>query len=1580
MAARGEAQADAEVSTLVVPAWRLRWRAPELALVLGERAVALAAARRDEVDRLRAEYLVVFASNRMGRGVRIADRALDALKAAEAEAEHETAWRLRVELADSARSAGAPLTGFAAVRPVLEADGVPDALRASALVQAGECLVSVGRGAALAEALAEADRLYTTDPVLDHDTSLLMRGLLRAAAAGRHRRWGDLDAAIAAGREGFELLDQLTDPTADSGQVRGRLTVELVCALMDANHPAEASETGTPFLDRPVRAPSAASAGWLRLALATRVHLPAGRVDQARDLLRDAADSAERHQLDTLLAESLLALAHVHELAGDLTEALTDLRSAHAAERRRARAVYAVRARLAAEFSGVHPRPTSLHEQLTALLRRDRPADPGLTPETRQQLRQWRPAQVHRADTLRVKRSRRAAEDMTVEGISAARAHAADRWRLVQPFGEAATPDHPTGSGQAADAAATPAPTADPTPPQKAEPGGTTVFGRPEHARSGQARPANPHGGTYLERNFPPPPARSAVPQFPPAQFPLPQPQPARPQPAPPPTETPAPNTPAANTPAAGTPAVTPPPDDTPPANTSTGEVTATPADRGERSVSAAGLIAAAGTVRSGRRRAAREAAAEAVEEQPTTPRGSDGGSVLETLKAAGLLDPQRAGGRRRAPDTEEGDDHPPATATTPAAATPAEHTPPAAAPAPQAPAPQLPAPQAPTPQVPAPQATAPSPAAPSPTETTPPRTNTAPAANSPHVGTPPRVVEAASPVAGSGGAVPAEAESSAVAKPPPPPPAADNAETVQWRVEPPAHLREGAGPVDMFDSPTMVQPAIRDEDAPLTGLGAAFVKGPVIPTARVPEPPDFSGFPTQPTGLPGPGTSPNAPKRSGVPEQPRSPEWGASASSPDSAATSRQIRFPDPSDPDPSEIPAPKSAPAPQPTAPQPTAPEPSPVPQPPPAPPPPAPGQPSPVSPDVPDVPDVPEPDQVPPVPIPDPVPSPAPSGPDQPQELPREHPQETVQESTAPAVPQHAAPAPAAHESASTFDMRDSHGSSSGFGLSAQLESNAINSTAAAEPPSEFDESGSATTPSAFGVPATDDPADGFDVPVPFTPPAMFGPPVMFGTPDPFDTSDSPETPGSPTVATAHDGRPDVPGVDDLEPRTGPSTGSRAVEGPQLRRSAPGAVGPIGGAHDPVAGTENPHPLAGEPGSAVGGTGGAGALAPVGSGRGIGVGSGGFLGRADVEDDEPEPEPEQAEQDGVAGERAEREPAERERAAGGQAEPEQTELGHAERRGVEWEQAEQERGAGGESADAGQEAAAEVEPASHGDSGVGAEGEPFVTSVVVGGRAVELPAVGASPSANRASRRPKSELSLAELLAEALVAYETGRREDEAARGAGGSASDSDVESTGPIPPVGAGETSVETTTPIPKVTGEPPAASGLIGERPGAGPAGSRPVMPGEPPAGPGMVGSGSGLPGLPGEQQGVPGTVGTGSGLPGVVGEPLAGPGVAEGGSGVPGLPGEPPAGPGAFGERPGAGPVGSRPAVPGEPPAGAAGAPGVHRSIGDPPASAGHPSARRGGGEVGGQPAVAGGQQGVSGSTGEPPRWTLPES
>ncbi|MCP2259742.1 diguanylate cyclase (GGDEF) domain-containing protein [Streptoalloteichus tenebrarius] len=374
MAARGGAPTEDGAGELFEPAWRLRWRAPELALVLGERAARTAAVRRDESTRLRSELLVVFVLNRLGRGVAAAERAVAALRPAEVGDDPELAWSLRVELAQAARAAGAPLTGFAVLRPVLEASGVPDAVRASALVQFAACLAHLGRGQELAESLAEADRLYESDTRLDGDVRLLSRGMVRAVTAAHHRRWGDLTAAVAAAREGLSLLGDLRDPANDGGHVSARLTLELVCASLDADRPEEAVEAARPVLERPVRAPGAESSGWLRVALATRSFLPAGELDAARDLLHDAADLAARHQLDQLRAEALVALSSVHEQGEELAEALSCLRDAYTAERRRQRAVHGVRVRLAEEFAAAR-------REVKAMRRRPvSPADHASTP------------------------------------------------------------------------------------------------------------------------------------------------------------------------------------------------------------------------------------------------------------------------------------------------------------------------------------------------------------------------------------------------------------------------------------------------------------------------------------------------------------------------------------------------------------------------------------------------------------------------------------------------------------------------------------------------------------------------------------------------------------------------------------------------------------------------------------------------------------------------------------------------------------------------------------------------------------------------------------------------------------------------------------------------------------------------------------------------------------------------------------------------------------------------------------------------------------------------------------------------
>src|ERR671917_633763 len=66
-----------EAASLVESAMLLRWRAPELALLLADRAVT--AAQDDQMAVLRADYLAVFALNRLGRHGEAAQRLFPAV-------------------------------------------------------------------------------------------------------------------------------------------------------------------------------------------------------------------------------------------------------------------------------------------------------------------------------------------------------------------------------------------------------------------------------------------------------------------------------------------------------------------------------------------------------------------------------------------------------------------------------------------------------------------------------------------------------------------------------------------------------------------------------------------------------------------------------------------------------------------------------------------------------------------------------------------------------------------------------------------------------------------------------------------------------------------------------------------------------------------------------------------------------------------------------------------------------------------------------------------------------------------------------------------------------------------------------------------------------------------------------------------------------------------------------------------------------------------------------------------------------------------------------------------------------------
>ncbi|MGH3910586.1 MAG: hypothetical protein ACRDRM_07110 [Pseudonocardiaceae bacterium] len=358
-----------EAASLVESAMLLRWRAPELALLLADRAVA--AAGKDRSTVVRADHLAVVALNRLGRHSEAAHRLLPALQADLPAAIMPTELRqeLQVEMAHCAAALGEAPIALVALRPVLAAgEDVAPVLRGVALIAAAESSAALGRGEVVPSALEEADELFREDPHLDRDTALLLRATAKAVNAARLRRSGAAAECEAQARAGRELLIGLADPEHDSGQVSGRLMLETVLALLDRGEGDAAAHEARPMLRRPVRAAAAGAVGWLRLAIATRVHLAAGRHEPALALLADAVEVTQRHGADAVLAECLEGLSHVHEVRGEFADALHCLRSAHAAEARYRRTADTARSALSEHSGGARRAVAGLVDQIAALL------------------------------------------------------------------------------------------------------------------------------------------------------------------------------------------------------------------------------------------------------------------------------------------------------------------------------------------------------------------------------------------------------------------------------------------------------------------------------------------------------------------------------------------------------------------------------------------------------------------------------------------------------------------------------------------------------------------------------------------------------------------------------------------------------------------------------------------------------------------------------------------------------------------------------------------------------------------------------------------------------------------------------------------------------------------------------------------------------------------------------------------------------------------------------------------------------------------------------------------------------------
>ncbi|MFG1640837.1 hypothetical protein ACGFMK_11165 [Amycolatopsis sp. NPDC049252] len=355
------------VGRLIERADALYLRAPELALVLGERAAALSEAAGADEQWIRAESLVVSARVRLGDRPATVGRAVAALRAAEHAGYGDIAARLRIDLAVCARSLGVPLTGLAALRPVLTDPVVSPVHRASALTHLVGCLAQIGRKSELDRVLVEADKLVLGDDSLGADTQLLVRALLRVGTAAHRRRHGDLTAAADAARTGLGFLEKLDNPADDGGLVRIRLVLLLVSTLLDRGDSDMAYEIAEPMLAEPVRAAGIAPASWLRLAVATRIHLPSGSGEAAIEMVREAVASTDRHGLSAVTARLWLELAQLHERFGQAEEAIACLYRSRAAEQLHARARRQACNVLAGEFGTGEPASIDLDEVLKAV-------------------------------------------------------------------------------------------------------------------------------------------------------------------------------------------------------------------------------------------------------------------------------------------------------------------------------------------------------------------------------------------------------------------------------------------------------------------------------------------------------------------------------------------------------------------------------------------------------------------------------------------------------------------------------------------------------------------------------------------------------------------------------------------------------------------------------------------------------------------------------------------------------------------------------------------------------------------------------------------------------------------------------------------------------------------------------------------------------------------------------------------------------------------------------------------------------------------------------------------------------------
>ncbi|WP_433782531.1 hypothetical protein ACQPX6_21925 [Actinomycetospora sp. CA-101289] len=307
-------------SAILAVAEGLRWSDPQLSVALAEHVAR--AVGDDHQVRAAAERSAVLALAQLDRPAEVVVRALPHLRDAERAGRSGDAAVLRCEVALAAAHCGDAEAAEALLEPLAGGRVLPGTVRADALVAWTAARAGRGDVAGVDAAARQVADLVEDDGGDGADQ-------VRRVAVQRSRARARRVAGDVAGAAAVLLAVDPVPTSADGGRQAALLVADLVEVLGELGRSAEAREVGAPLLDAEPGPTTAPALGRLRSALARAVHLPAGDLDAAERLAREASeDLAARGQVAEL-AGALDVLAGVAEARGDVQGLLQHLRRAH---------------------------------------------------------------------------------------------------------------------------------------------------------------------------------------------------------------------------------------------------------------------------------------------------------------------------------------------------------------------------------------------------------------------------------------------------------------------------------------------------------------------------------------------------------------------------------------------------------------------------------------------------------------------------------------------------------------------------------------------------------------------------------------------------------------------------------------------------------------------------------------------------------------------------------------------------------------------------------------------------------------------------------------------------------------------------------------------------------------------------------------------------------------------------------------------------------------------------------------------------------------------------------------------------